>query len=52
MKISSILTQKGGFVATVSPDATVTDLLALLAEHRIGAVVVADPQDRVVGIVS
>ena len=44
MKISSILTQKGDFVATVSPEATVSELLALLAEHRIGAVVVADPE--------
>lgn len=52
MKISSILTHKGGFVATVSPEATVTELLALLAEHKIGAVVVADPQDRLIGIVS
>ena len=52
MKISSILTQKGDFVATVSPEATVSELLALLAEHRIGAVVVADPEQRLVGIVS
>lgn len=52
MKISSILKNKGDFVATVSPDADVTALLAVLAEHRIGAVVVADPEGRLVGIVS
>lgn len=52
MKISSILSTKGNFVATVSPDASVSELLALLAEHRIGAVVVADSEGSVAGIVS
>jgi CBS domain-containing protein len=52
MKISSILSNKGSFVATVSPSATVTDLLALLAEHKIGAVVVADADGSVAGMVS
>jgi len=52
MKISSILTSKGDFVATVAPDSSVTDLLALLAEHRIGAVVVSDDGTSVTGIVS
>ena len=41
LKISRILNNKGSFVATVSPDASVSELLALLAEHKIGAVVVA-----------
>lgn len=52
MKISSILTNKGDFVATVAPESSVTDLLALLAEHKIGAVVVCDEEGHVVGIVS
>ncbi len=52
MKISSILTGKGDFVATVPPESSVTELLALLAEHMIGAAVVCDEQGRVVGIVS
>ncbi len=52
MKISSILSNKGSFVATVSPDASVSQLLALLAEHKIGAVVVADADGSVAGIVS
>jgi CBS domain-containing protein len=51
MKISSILSSKGDFVATVTPDSSVADLLALLAEHKIGAVVVREA-DNVVGIVS
>lgn len=52
MKISSILKNKGDFVATVSPQASVTQLLALLAEHQIGAVVVCDESEKLVGIVS
>lgn len=52
MKISSILGSKGNFVATVSPDTTVTQLLAVLAENRIGAVVVVDGEGAIAGIVS
>jgi CBS domain-containing protein len=52
MKISSILQNKGDFVATVSQEALVTELLAVLAEHRIGAVVVADAEGKLIGIVS
>ncbi len=39
-------------VVTVSPDATVRDLLGLLAEHNVGALVVSGDGDRVDGIVS
>ena len=39
-------------VVTVSPDATVRELLALLAQHNIGALVVCGPDDDVAGIVS
>src|SRR4029079_19325539 len=39
-------------VVTISSDASVKDLLALLAEHRIGAVVVSDDGEGVHGIVS
>ncbi len=42
MRISDVLSSKpGGQVVTIPPDATVRDLLALLAEHNIGAVVVS-----------
>ena len=37
---------------TISPDATVRDLLALLAEHNIGAVIVSGDGTAVDGIVS
>ncbi len=52
MKISDIVRRKGDEVVTISSDSTVKDLLALLAEHRIGAVVVSDDGASVHGIVS
>jgi CBS domain-containing protein len=51
MKISDILRYKGSDVITIAPDARVTDVLAKLAEHNVGALVVARGDD-VVGIVS
>lgn len=51
MRIADVLRNKGGAVMTINPDATVTDLLAGLAGHNIGAMVVVGP-DGVVGIVS
>lgn len=52
MLINAILRHKGGTVVTVSPQATVTDLLALLSERNIGAVVVSEDGDSIAGIVS
>jgi CBS domain-containing protein len=53
MRISDVLSSKtGGPVVTIPPDATVRDLLALLAEHNIGAVVVSEDGQAVDGIVS
>ena len=52
MRISDILRVKGDRVITVTPAADVTQLLALLAEHKIGAVVVSSDGRRVEGIVS
>ncbi len=51
MKISDILRHKGPAVVTIGPGEPVTELLARLAEHNIGALVVVD-RDAVVGIVS
>ena len=39
-------------VVTISPEATVRELVALLAEHNVGALVVSDDGERVTGIVS
>jgi len=52
MRISRILETKGTFVATVSPDCLVSDLLATLAEHRIGAVLVVENGHDIRGMVS
>ena len=53
MHISEVIRRKGDEVVTVRPDAKVSELLALLTEHRIGAVVVSqDEGESVAGIVS
>jgi CBS domain-containing protein len=52
MRISDILRVKGDKVVTVTPGSDVTQLLALLAEHRIGAVIVSADGTHVDGIVS
>jgi CBS domain-containing protein len=52
MLISDILANKGGVVATVLPTDTVNHAVRLLAERRIGAVVVETPWQHLVGIFS
>ncbi|HIZ98118.1 MAG TPA: CBS domain-containing protein [Candidatus Janibacter merdipullorum] len=52
MKISDVVRSKGDDVVTAAPDDTVADLLSLLAEHRIGAVVVSSGEGSIDGIVS
>jgi CBS domain-containing protein len=52
MRISEILRRKGDEVATIEPDAKVRTLLALLAEHNIGAVVVSADGEAIDGIAS
>jgi CBS domain-containing protein len=52
MRISDVLRVKGGTVVTVAPETDVNQLLAVLAEHRIGAVVVSPDGVSVAGIVS
>ncbi|MEJ7629444.1 MAG: CBS domain-containing protein [Nocardioidaceae bacterium] len=52
MRISEVLRAKGGEVISVSPDSTVRDLVALLADRNIGAVLVSTADNPVAGIVS
>jgi CBS domain-containing protein len=52
MRISDILRIKGEQVVTVEPGTDVARLLAVLAEHRIGAVIVSGDGRTVDGIVS
>ena len=51
MKISDILRHKGSTVVTIRPTDAVPELLAQLAEHKIGGLVVLDG-NTVVGIAS
>ena len=53
MRISEVLQNKSTTdVVTISPDATVRELVALLAEHNIGALIVSTDGSSVDGIVS
>ena len=52
MRIRDILRRKGDAVATVRPVSTVRELLATLAEHNIGAVVVSPDGVAIGGIAS
>lgn len=54
MKIADVLAAKdrGREVVSIAPDAGVRDLLALLAEHNVGAVVVTSDGSTLAGIVS
>ena len=53
MRISEVLAGKSiPGVITIKPDATVRELLALLAEHNVGAVIVSPDGTEVGGMVS
>jgi CBS domain-containing protein len=52
MKIQTILATKGTKVHTVRPAQSLKEIVALLARHNVGALVVVDDADRPVGIIS
>jgi CBS domain-containing protein len=52
MNVATILKQKGAEVASVEPGATLEKAVRLLAEKRIGAVMVLDGDRKIQGIVS
>lgn len=52
MRISSVLADKGSFVATTRSDATVSEAVNRLSELGIGALVVSDDGAHIDGIVS
>jgi CBS domain-containing protein len=52
MLVSQVLKEKGDLVFTASPHETVGAIAAMLAERRVGAIVVVDGDRDVVGIVS
>ena len=52
MRITDVLRRKGDLVVTIQPQDTVRALLDALAEHKVGALVVAGAEGGVEGIVS
>ena len=52
MTVKTILSRKGSDVVTIAPTASLSDAVKLLAERRIGALVVTGPDHRVAGILS
>ncbi|MBO3734390.1 CBS domain-containing protein [Glycomyces niveus] len=52
MRISDILRSKGAGVVTIGPEDSVRSLVAALAEHNLGALVVTTDGATVAGIVS
>src|SRR5262249_48633593 len=52
MNVETILRNKGNRVATIRPEATVTDAIAMLNRERIGALVVSENGQGVDGILS
>ncbi|MCI2415895.1 CBS domain-containing protein [Saccharopolyspora sp. K220] len=52
MRIADVLRNKGSEVATISATSTVSELVAEMADHNIGAMVVTDASGGILGIVS
>ncbi len=52
MTVAAILKHKGYEIARVAPTALVSEIAEMLAERRIGAVLVLDASDQLLGIVS
>ncbi len=52
MSIATILKVKGNEVATVQPGDSIADVARVLAQRRIGAVVILDAADHLQGILS
>jgi CBS domain-containing protein len=52
MTVASILKHKGYQVTTVDPTARISEVVDILTQRRIGAVLVMDSTDQLLGIVS
>ena len=52
MTVKAILERKGHNVLTVGPDETLAEAVRILAEHRIGALVITNGDRKIVGILS
>lgn len=52
MTVAAILSEKGSSVLTVEPGDSLTDVIKILSEKKIGAAVVVSPDGTVCGIIS
>jgi len=52
MTVKAILSRKGNDVVTIKPTATLCDAVRTLDKHRIGAVVITDADQQILGILS
>jgi len=52
MNVAAILKLKGRDVLTAPPDTSLLEIAKLLTAHRVGCIVVTDPDGKVIGIVS
>lgn len=52
MQVSSIVTDKGTFVATITPSTTVAEAVGMLTKHRVGCLVVSADGSRISGMFS
>lgn len=52
MIVKAILSRKNPAIITIEPGASLADAAKLLSQHRIGAVIVKGPGDRVAGLLS
>lgn len=52
MQLAAILASKGDFVATITPEQNVADVVAMLTDISVGALVVSDDGRSIAGIVS
>lgn len=52
MKLEDVIRSKGSSVVTISPSASVAELVSVMADNNIGAVVVSNDGHHIAGIVS
>jgi len=52
MNVAAILKEKGRQVVTISPDASIRDIAAELMQHGVGALVVVNEDNGVIGVIS
>ena len=52
MTVAAMLADKGREVTTITAAKSIADAVAVLAKHKIGALVVVEGGDRIIGIIS